>query len=130
MLEARPRTWGPSPLTLECLIRAIVPILVRVCQQTLFPVRLLDFTICGAFLNRENLVERGSRTFSDPDDGRLLLGCVFAVLVALVMFARSRAFAFGVGARSRSRWHGDRGSDEAYRRVLQAVQRDRGRRSR
>lgn len=61
------------------------------CQQRQFPVCLLDLTICRRPFNRQDLVEIGGSAFSNSEDGRLLLDCVLAVLVALVMLVRSRA---------------------------------------
>lgn len=63
-------------LTFECLVCAVVCVLIRVRQQTQFPVCFLDLTVRGSLFNRQNLIKIGWPAFSDSQDCRLLLGSV------------------------------------------------------
>lgn len=86
----------------------LVAILVGVCQQRLFPVRLLDIRV-GARgadgLEAQDVVKGGGLAFPDSQDGGLLLDGVGAALVALVVFARtSSAARVGTGGRCFGHW--------------------------
>lgn len=92
-------------LTLKGFIRAIAPILVRMCQQTLLAVCLLHLAISRRALNGQYLIEIGGAAFPNPQHGRFLLGCVFAILIALVMLSRpGTTTVLGIGSRRRG-WH-------------------------
>lgn len=88
-------------LTLECLVGAVISILIRVGEQTEFPVRLLDLAVgAGAFhrLKSQDIVESGGVTFADSDNGGLLVDgeCAAGAAVVVVVVA---GFGVAIGVR-------------------------------
>ena len=75
----------PISLTFECLIRAIVAIFIRMRQQAQFSVGLLDLRIRSGPLQSQNFVKCRGGASSHSDHRRLLLDCIFSILVSLVM---------------------------------------------
>jgi hypothetical protein len=52
-------------LTFKGLVCAIICVLIWVCQQTEFAIRLLDLAVRSSLLNRKDLIKIGCSTFSD-----------------------------------------------------------------
>ena len=73
--------------TLESLICALIPIFVRVCQQTEFAICLFDVPLGGRLFQSENLVKCRCLTLPYSDDGGLLLNGVFPFLISLLVIA-------------------------------------------
>ena len=71
--------------TFERLIRTLIPILIWMRQQTQLPISLLDLRLRCAFFQSQHLVERSRGTFPHSYHRRLLLNCVFSVLIALIV---------------------------------------------
>lgn len=76
------------PHTLKSFIGSIISILIRMRQQTQFPVRLFDLIVRRSLLQAENLVESRCRALPHPYDCSLLLDGVLAILVPLIVVAR------------------------------------------
>ena len=78
------------PPTLECLIRALIPVLVRMCQQTQLPVRLLDLAIATCrphFLETQYVVEICRFAALDSYHRRLLLHCECAPFATIIVWS-------------------------------------------
>lgn len=74
----------------ESLVGVLVAVLVRVCEQGLFAICLFDLCLGTALahgLYVENFVEVRGLALADAKDGSFLLRSVFAILVALIVFA-------------------------------------------
>lgn len=90
--------------TLKRFVCTFISILVRMGQQTEFPVRFLDVSIRTSSLQGEDIVKCRGIAFPYSYYCRLLFDGVLALLITLVVIAgpRSRAIGFRICSRGRS----------------------------